>query len=58
MIRKKFDVIYFESDLKIEGIKQEHTIIKDGTYLFPSARQQIIVHALKDPFTRLLESSM
>ena len=58
MLRKKFDVIYFESDLKIESIKQEQIIVKDETYLFPSAHQQVNVHVLKDPFANLLESSV
>ena len=56
--KKQIAIIYFESDLEIKGIKQEQTTVKDETYLFPSAHQQVNVHVLKDPFARLLESSV
>ena len=54
--KKQIVVIYFESDLKIEGIKHEKTTVKDETYRFPFAYQQVNVHVLKDPFASMLQS--
>ena len=56
--KKSIFVIYFESDRKIEGIKHEQTTVKNETYIFPSAHQQVNVHVLTDPFGRFLESSL